>query len=214
MLNSIGYLSSFRSISGFTLVELMISLSLSSVMISSAFALLVSSTHQLSTVEEQLKVHNDLLLVSNVIETELSNAGQVQRNGIDFLDNIKTPFHGYPIISAFDNESANSCITFNVDINADGQLNHSSPNEQRGFRLRDNAIEMRLAGRECHESGWQDLTSTDFVHIDSLTFEYALPLKKETKTNAITVKLTGKSRLKPSISSTITRRIILRNQHD
>ena len=60
-----------------------------------------------------------------------------------------------------------SCVLYSYDRNRNGR----EDGERFGFRLRDGAIENRIAGRGCRDRGWQKLSDPAVVRVDTLRFE-------------------------------------------
>jgi len=70
------------------------------------------------------------------------------------------------------NEPSNSCILLAYDQDNSGSLNNT---DYVGFRLHDDAIEIRNIKRQCSTGGWQDLSDTKFVTISNLSFRVQEP---------------------------------------
>ncbi len=157
---------------GFTLVELMISLSLSAVGIVMTASIIASTSSRLFNLDQVTRLQNELNIVASILYKDIQNM-EYDGIAVERLVSLSigpSPFDDSVEISHAAGEVANSCITFTSDLNKDGLLTSQSPNEHRGYRLRNGALEVRQNGKYCNESGWQDLTSTDSVIIESITF--------------------------------------------
>lgn len=161
---------------GFSLIELMISLSLSGVAVIATTSLLASTTTSFYKLDQVSRVQSELNTLASVLYEDIRNMGYDALASQRLIDTslVSSPFSSEAEVSAFTGETALSCILFTHDINQDGKLNTHSPTELRGYRLRNGAVEVRIAGRGCHEAGWQDLSSTDFVYITHLRFDVHL----------------------------------------
>ena len=196
-------------VNGLSLIELMVALALSSVGMLATSSLLTATTSQYFNLEQTIRLHSELNLIATVLHEDIQNAG-FDGKAI-FRDNQSlspsSPFKNTLTISSFGKEPANSCITFAHDINANGELNLSSPNERRGYRLRDGAIEVRISGKGCQDKGWQDLTSTSQLTIDELEFEEHIQTMQNgvsrTVSESITAKLSNNKSVQRSVSTHI-----------
>ena len=74
------------------------------------------------------------------------------------------------VVSQHPDESASTCIVFAYDRNRNGVLDTVGTNENYGFRLHDGAVEIRMAGADCSQGKWQNLSDTRVVVISELRF--------------------------------------------
>ncbi|MFQ3235433.1 MAG: prepilin peptidase dependent protein B [Paraglaciecola sp.] len=118
------------------------------------------------------RLNEEVKVISALMSTDISRAG------FDGLSNQRVtdpgqsnrPFIDSVGLSAYPGESPDSCITFAYDRNRNGLLDIQNGNENYGYRLHDNAIEMRVDGADCGAGGWHDLTDSNMVRITSLQF--------------------------------------------
>jgi prepilin peptidase dependent protein B len=126
---------------------------------------------------------NGKLLSSNRLTEELNAVGSLM-----YRDLIRTGYNGDTVamvadpaaspspfansitVSAFPGEAANSCILYAYDGNNNGVLDVVGTNENYGFRLRDDTLEMRVGGAACDAGGWQDLSDLTVVRVTALIF--------------------------------------------
>ncbi|MBO1255323.1 prepilin-type N-terminal cleavage/methylation domain-containing protein [Alteromonas sp. 5E99-2] len=180
---------------GFTLVELMISLSLSAVGIVMTASIIASTSNRLFNLDQVMRLQNELNIIASILYKDIQN---MEYDGVVIERLISpsigpSPFDDSIEISQATGETENSCITFASDLNGDGLLTTESPNEYRGYRLRNGAIEVRQNARGCNENGWQDLTSTDSVIIEYIafttSFSDAIPIANKVITITISASL-------------------------
>lgn len=159
---------------GVTILEMMIGLSLG--LIISAGMLAMWLKLQSSTVGalQQSRLHQDLRAISHVMASDIRRAGYWGWSPDQGLDITQNPFisagNNIHIDRANAGEAGNSCLTYSYDADHDGQVGHSTM-EQFGFRLHDQAIEMRTGGAEfnCQSGRWQDITQSGTI-ITGLSF--------------------------------------------
>jgi prepilin peptidase dependent protein B len=193
---------------GFTLIEIMISLSLSGVAVLATTSLLASTTTSLYKLDQVSRLQAELNTLASVLYEDIRNMGYdalaLQRLTDTSL--ASSPFSSRAEVAAFTGEASLSCILFTHDINQDGQLNTHSPNERRGYRLRNGALEVRIGGRGCREAGWQDLNASDFIHITQLHFDVH-------RNRSIVISLSAKLAQDDTIQRTITIEVPIKNAH-
>lgn len=161
---------------GFTLTEMMMAMTISSAFFVSATSISASHLQRQVVLQHKLALMEEISLLEQAISTELRRAGFISLPLADYLlspDKLP-PFRSMDI-DAFPGEASQSCITFSYDKNKNGTLDTSSPAEQLGFRLRDNAIEYRMSGRTCRQKGWQDLSTPGKIAVTAFSVEGPYP---------------------------------------
>lgn len=125
---------------------------------------------------DQLMLQQELNRLVLLIRNELRTSGQTGGAASSLLDDgmLNSQFSSALSLSAYSGESAQSCILFARDDNGNGTPDNSPVNEYKGLRLREKALEIRVAGRSCLQGGWQDLTDTGFVTLDEVQFTASL----------------------------------------
>lgn len=159
---------------GMTLPELLIGLSIG--LFISVGLLAMWLTLQESTLKalELARLNHDLQAISDLMADDIRRAGYRAWSPDSGLDISINPFMSAPYAITLDHagaaEAEDSCLTYGYDLNQDGQAG-GSVNEAFGFRLHDQAIEMRVGGAvfNCQQGSWQDITQSDTV-IDTLIF--------------------------------------------
>lgn len=109
-----------------------------------------------------IRFHQDLHALSHVMTNDIARAGYwawTPATGAAISANpFMTPTHTIQIDRASNTEIDNSCITYSYDLNQDGEVGGTMI-EQFGFRLHNQAIEMRTGGTgfSCQSGIWQDI---------------------------------------------------------
>lgn len=144
---------------GFSLVELAISMLITSTLVLFASTGAVALTHTLSQLRLQISLISELRLLSQTVAIQLSRAGYIK---LPFEQIVVDPslLPPEPSISHHPLSPANSCILFAYDKNQDGTITAHSPSEWLGFRLHNGALEYRVAQRLCDQGGWYDLNDS------------------------------------------------------
>lgn len=157
---------------GFSLLEMMIAMSLSASAVLMTTSILASTTASFQKLQQVSRLQDELETVVYVMAQDIQNA---EYDGKALIRSklpmtAPSPFADSLSISSYNGEPDFSCITFSHDMNSDGELTQSSPNERRGYRLKQGAIEVRMAGNQCSANGWHDLTAGGLIVIDTLSF--------------------------------------------
>ncbi|CAD5266252.1 Prepilin peptidase dependent protein B [Alteromonas sp. 38] len=154
--------------SGITLVELTIAMAISTTLVLFSAMGAATISKELGYFQQQLALHSELRLLSQSLSLQLQRAGYVARtfeeifaNGVLLPPSIEISHH--PL------EVENSCVLFSYDKNADGDITHEDPAELLGFRLRNKALEYRVASKSCAQGGWHDLTDASELYVTQFT---------------------------------------------
>ncbi|WP_218419142.1 hypothetical protein [Alteromonas lipotrueae] len=154
--------------SGITLVELTIAMAISTTLVLFSAMGAATISKELGYFQQQLALHSELRLLSQSLSLQLQRAGYVAStfeeifaNGALLPPSIEISHH--PL------EVENSCVLFSYDKNADGDITHEDPAELLGFRLRNKALEYRVASKSCAQGGWHDLTDASELYVTQFT---------------------------------------------
>lgn len=157
---------------GFTLIELMIALTLGLAVVAGAASISVTVYHSQQMLLNGLLMEQEVNRITALITYHLSASG-FHGNARNVLFSEKKKAHAFIAfneVSQHPDEPLQSCLLFAVDANNNGVLDTSPGDERKGFRLRNNALEMRIDGKTCSQTGWQDLTQSTLVSVKELTF--------------------------------------------
>ncbi|MEG3766161.1 prepilin-type N-terminal cleavage/methylation domain-containing protein [Alteromonas sp. 14N.309.X.WAT.G.H12] len=157
---------------GFTLIELMIALTLGLAVLAGSASLTASIYHSQRMLLNGLLMEQEVNRITALITYHLSASG-FHGDARNVLFSEKKKAHTFVVsyeVSQHPDEFPQSCLLFAFDANNNGVLDTSPGDERKGFRLRDNALEMRIDGKTCSQTGWQDLTQSSLVSVKELTF--------------------------------------------
>lgn len=166
---------------GFSLVELMISITVGLVVLAGVTAMFAHNVKASGDTLKTARLHQELQAVMSLMTRDLRRAGYWGNasSAIGSGTSNTNPFTlGNP--SNFGAEPAGSCITFSYDMDGDGNLDVGSgaaptgdPDERLGFRLRSGAVQTRGRGTDCGGGWWEDITDTFATEITGLNLALA-----------------------------------------
>jgi prepilin peptidase dependent protein B len=198
---------------GNSLVELMISMTLGLASITAMASLVGHGIALNSSLLAKSRLDEEMNAVVAVLSHDLKRAGynahtnQMVKTPTTFLN----PFDNSLSIAAFTSEAANSCINFAYDRNKNGVLDIAPSNENYGFRLKDRAIEIRLDGAACDESGWHDLTDPKVVQVTNLEFTFEHTTVQHITQTRVNIELQARLKKHPDILRSINANILIEN---
>ena len=123
-------------------------------------------------------------------------------------DTVVNPFAGLLTTSAYAGEAANSCITFAYDLDNDGTLD---ANEQFGYRLKDEVLEMRQNALLCTDDNWLALTDDSVVEITGMTFTVNSVVSGGVTTTSVDINLQAELDANANISRQYATTLVVRN---
>lgn len=209
---------------GFTLVELLISLSIGFLITAAASQSLIAiNTTQLNQLAYQhLSLELESLMnqmVRDIRRTAyIANSGQTDRvSGVSnpLLYDIvsKTPLFSFSTIESTTLATGSyDCILFAYDANNDGQ--NSGNSERFGYRLSENAVKVRSAGGSCQQSGWIKISDDQNQVISKLSFtpiRQTIRFRTDLLQCSLIIQLEGYSLKYPEIKLTLTQMLSLGN---
>ncbi|MDO6563081.1 prepilin-type N-terminal cleavage/methylation domain-containing protein [Amphritea sp. 1_MG-2023] len=163
---------------GSTLIELMISITLGLLVISSILQVYVSMVTSSAATINQTRLVEELRTASTVMTTDLRRAGYY--GGVPGVDDLtNNPFVNATndiSVGQMTGEATNSCVLFSYDLDGDKTVDDGSVSvtdmEQFGYRLNASGLQMRTSGStfSCTDTaGWETITTPE-VDITSLSF--------------------------------------------
>lgn len=215
---------------GYSLIELMLTLTLGMIVVGGALAMYMSTFSANSSALKIARLNSELRSAMAFVTRDLKRAGYW--NGADAAVQNNTlqnnPFFTTDPVTRVSTNTANDspavtyeCILFSYDLNSNGAFN--SPDEALGYR-HDNAkkaIEVRRSAKNCAETGWEDLSDPDVIEITK--FEIldmspgAVSVTNGATTTTIqqrqfTIEITGRLKADTSVQRTIRETVRLRNE--
>lgn len=169
---------------GYTLVSVLVAMSLAAGLFAASASLLATLAARHTQLLLRVQGIDQIDAALMLIHTELRRSGYAATNNTGQIKASSYEQFILALASSHNPENMpNRCITFAYDRNSNGQVD-SSPSESFGFRLHNNSIEMRMSGRGCQQTGWQDITEPNVVTITDMQFDvvkdpsFALPMVK------------------------------------
>lgn len=156
---------------GFTLIEIMISLTIGLLVIAATIAVYISTIHGSSDVIKSAQLNHDMDSALALMANDIRRAGFWGKSGMD-SDATENPFTQVNTNLFI----TNGCILYSYDDDFDGV---ADADEFFGFKLNDGNIQMRLSGNttnsaDCSDGVWQTLNITQGqskVFISTLDFQ-------------------------------------------
>lgn len=145
---------------GFTLVELMIAIALSTVLIAGVMSVFTGSVRSNTETMLNAKMTQELRAAMEIITSDIRRAGYWTNAGTTAATGNSNPF-GVELVRP-DDGSGNACVLYSYDT-ADGR---------RGFRLNNGVIEWLRGNNNnsCDNGNWDPLTETTSIVINKLDF--------------------------------------------
>lgn len=195
---------------GMGLVELMISITLGLLIVSGVASMFIGTARSNIDLLVGVNLEHELHTISDMMLRDLRRAGGHGRPEL-LATGAANPFTlGTP--SAYGAETANSCIEFSYDLDQDGVLDTGAGDERFGFRLRDQAVQVRRSGVACAIGGnWETMTDSARIRITALNFAVSQATANAMRVRSVRVTLTGQSAADADITRTITREVRVRN---
>ncbi|PKH00923.1 prepilin peptidase dependent protein B [Paraglaciecola sp. MB-3u-78] len=198
---------------GNSLVELMISMTLGLASITAMASLVGHGIALNSSLLAKSRLDEEMNAVVAVVSHDLKRAGYyaLTNEMVENPTHSSNPFDGSLSVAAYTAEPINSCINFAYDRNKNGLLDTSPNNEMYGFRLRDHAVEIRLNGAACDESGWHDLTDPKVVQVTALKFMLEQSSVQNVIQTRVTIELQARLKKHPEILRSINTNVLIEN---
>ncbi|MGH8505410.1 MAG: prepilin-type N-terminal cleavage/methylation domain-containing protein [Stenotrophobium sp.] len=198
-----------RRNAGFSLVELMIALTLGLVLTAGLISMFMATLKSNSDLARTQQLENELHAGMQLMTRDLRRAGA---NGeASPVPNFVNPF-GLGATGAYAGEAANSCILFSYDLNDNGVLDTASTNDERmGYRLRQGVLQLRNSGLGCADDGWTDVTTPAVVKVTQLQFAVAALADGDMTIRRVTITLAGQLKSDATIVRSLTGHVRVRN---
>ncbi|KAF3983325.1 MAG: prepilin-type N-terminal cleavage/methylation domain-containing protein [Methylococcales symbiont of Hymedesmia sp. n. MRB-2018] len=149
----------YRSQRAFSLIELLISITIGLFMTTTALTIYLSIVKADSDNLKLIRLNQDLRATMGLIVRDLRRAGFNAHAAEDIIDAKASPFQTLNV------DTDNSCINYSYDLNEDGILNTKKNKENFAFRLNAGAIESSRSKTDCTNTGWATLTDKFLTNI-------------------------------------------------
>lgn len=206
---------------GFTLVELLVALTINALLFSALIAIFIANVNHYTKTFQENRLNQQLETVLALMSDDIRRAGYWANASND----IGTNQNNNPFMTASTDisvDNTNDCILFTYDHDSNGSLpaiNASIDDEHYGFRLSNNAVQVRPpgAGFSCVASGWENMTDTNIITITNLTFTLNTstvttgPGSQGITLRSVDISITGQLANNSSITKTLTQHVRLQN---
>ena len=147
----------FSNQKGFSLIELMISLTIGLVVIAGIISLFSNSVKSSANIVADAKLNEDLSSILDFISREVKRAGY---DG-SASSNANTNF------GIDDSESTSSCLIYTYDMNGNGTVDS---NEKNGIRLNSGSVLFKQNTTKCSSISNGAINDPNTIFISALTF--------------------------------------------
>lgn len=206
---------------GFTLIELMIALAVSSLLFLALIAVFVANISHYQKSINVNRLNSQLEAIVDLMANDIRRAGYWSNASNDIgTDQNNNPF----MASGADITISGSCILFSYDHDSNGSLasvSSSVDDERYGFRLNGNAIQARPPGASfscaAASNAWETITDTNIISITALSFTLnTTPLTTGPGSRGVTLRsvdisITGQLVSDATITNTLTAHVRVRN---
>ncbi|MCL4316405.1 MAG: prepilin-type N-terminal cleavage/methylation domain-containing protein [Gammaproteobacteria bacterium] len=162
--------------SGFSLVELMISIAVGLLVLAGVTTMFAHNVKASGDTLKMARLHQELQAIMSLMTRDLRRAGYWgNASSATVPGNSDTNPFTLDNPGKYGSEPDDSCITLSYDRNGDGVVttSPSGDDERFGFRLNDGAAETRQSGADCSAGGWEDINDTVTTEITGLNFALA-----------------------------------------
>lgn len=182
-----------KYMAGFTLPEMMLALSIGSLIIMAATQTFPKLRQQISRLQQHYHLELTLSQVMAALEKDLRRAGFCHGE----CQGKAVTTHNYP------GEIANSCLIVAYDLNRNGRWEGEKhpQSEYFGYRLRNKALEGQRGELNCSARGWEKLFDPQEIIITHFSVSRLALLTSE---QVYRVQLAGQRKSHPAINHQLT----------
>jgi len=197
-------IKSRAKITGFSLIELLIALSLGSLLLAMVIGLYVSCVSTGSMNLKMSRLRSDLQSIVALIETDIRRAGY---GGSEYLVGVTGS-------KTIDINSSNDCIVYYYNHNNSLSLQSSN---KVSLRLQNGSVKLKsgvakVADEVCADvTGWTAISDTKLIKITQLTFSETVISNVLTTQRSVKLEITGELLSDSSYSYSISTRVKVRN---
>lgn len=205
---------------GYSLIEMMISITLGLFILSGSIVVLVNTMHSSHEALKLMRLSYDMQTAMNLIVDDLRRAGYWSQA----INDVESGANTNPFMQAGTDISinnSNTCVLFTYDDDKSGTLpalNNAGGDKRYGYRLSGQTIQMRPLGADfsCTASAdsWEPLTDNLITNFSINETDTVVPVDGTTSTvtiRYITVTMTAQLDTDPVITRTLTQTVRVRN---
>lgn len=156
--------------SGFTLIEIMIALTLGLIVVGATISIYSTTVNSSANIIKSSRLNHDLESVMSLMISDIKRSGY-WGGATAIVDTRTNPFTGGNDNLFISND--NSCILYGYDGNdGDGAVDND---ERYGFKFENDTIRMRKTGTnntDCTDGGWEEFIDGAQLTITSLFFSF------------------------------------------
>ncbi|CNH51084.1 prepilin peptidase-dependent protein [Yersinia pekkanenii] len=178
---------------GFSLPEVMLALSIGSLIVLSATQVFPKLLKQVSILQQHYRLELVMRQVMAVLEKDLQRAGFCHGE-----------CQGKAVTTGnYQRETADSCLIVAYDLNRNGRWEGAKHQESEyfGYRLRNKALEGQRGELNCDGKGWERLFDPQDVTVTHFSVKY---VSWQTSDKFFSIRLVGQKTGNPAISHQIT----------
>ncbi len=198
---------------GISLVEILIGMAIGIAALTAVASVLGYGIGVNANLLSSSRVNEESSNILSLIQRDIRRAGY-SGDTLAMLEDPEanpSPFADTIVLSAYPDETANSCILFSYDANNNGTIETGINGESFGYRLKDNVAEIRQGDLTCIDEGWLALSDEDVVLINGLTFTLSQTFEGGVPTTAITINLLAELASDSDVSRQFTTEVLVRN---
>jgi prepilin peptidase dependent protein B len=166
---------------GFTLIEIMIALTLGLIVVGATIAIYIATVGSSSSTIRSARLNHDLEAIMSLMINDIRRAGY-WGGALMYEPGAIAPENPFTAATTNLQIPSSSCIVYSYDANGDGQ---ATPNDTTddvdgdefyGFKKDGNTIRMRKTGSttaNCTDGTWEEFIDGNRIKITNLTFSFA-----------------------------------------
>jgi len=185
-MKNLKFLSKIKQV-GFTLIEVIVTIGISSIVMLGAIAIYVNTVRDNVSILDQIKLNYSLQNSLNLMVSHIRRAGYWSNAQSQiFNPSVKNPFMTTSSVAANNTaitvynsgtiSSTGNCLLFAYNLSSSSTLPSigSNPDDRFGFRLNNGVIQYRVPSSDFSctgaSSSWENITDPNKVTVDALIF--------------------------------------------
>lgn len=206
-------LKSYRQQLGASLIELMIAMALGMAALSAIASLVGYGIGVNGKLLANSRLNEEVNSIGALMVRDIKRAG-FNGNTVAMVTSptdFPSLFNSSIVVSQHPNEDPNTCFLYSYDQNENGLQDILGTNENFGFRLRSQTVQIRVNGLTCANDGWQDLTDNDIIRITEMTFATNQVTYNNVVSTQVTIDFKGELVTNDALSRQFTTSFLVRN---
>jgi len=149
---------------GFSLIELLVSMTIALVVLASVFSVFSTSVKASATSLKEIRLNQELRVIMDVMVRDIRRAGYWSNADGLSANPFASPATDVSITNG-------NCITYSYDLDGDNEIDH---NDNQGFKLVNKAVSIRKTSANCADKGghkWEAISDSNTLDITALSFQ-------------------------------------------